>query len=243
MTLPKLSPVPGAGRLGIQFLLAVALLSPVAAQNGSPPQETLADPEVTVFSGEAVTGDEEPVTRERILATLRGNQDQALLAGLVSQYGIAFACTPELTAEFRNAGANEILLAEIAKAKVTLVPADAGIVPLPLAKARDYDGSDQAGRLDIRLYVDGAAEVRVQNNTAFYKTLQGREPRNAGTEITGIFPAKPFKKLDVTKKDGRGSFVLIERPSAGNGFRMVLRIYDPKAGENRYHLRIEWRTE
>lgn len=200
-------------------------------------------PEVTVFSGEAVSGDEGPLTRERILAALRSKADQALLAGLVSQYGIAFAYTPELGREFQNAGANAALLSMIATATVGSSTMPEGFLPLPLAKARDYDGAQAAGRMDIRLYVDGAAEVRIHGNTVIYKSLQAQEPRNAGSETTGIFPMAALKKLEITKKDGRGSFVMIQRPSAENEFQTVLRIYDPKPGEDRYHLRILWEAE
>ncbi|MCC7340371.1 MAG: hypothetical protein IT170_04735 [Bryobacterales bacterium] len=200
-------------------------------------------PEVTVFSGEAVSGDEGPLTRERILTALRNKADQALLAGLVSQYGIAFPYTPELGREFQTAGANAALLSMIATATVGISSVPEGFLTLPLAKARDYDGSQTAGRLDIRLYVDGAAEVRIQGNTALFKSLQAQEPRNAGSEITGSFPMRALKKLEITKKDGRGSFVVLQRPAAENEFQTVLRIYDPKPGEDRYHLRILWEAE
>ncbi|MCC6262878.1 MAG: hypothetical protein IT169_04805 [Bryobacterales bacterium] len=200
-------------------------------------------PEVTVFSGEAVSGDEGPLTRERILTALRNKADQALLAGLVSQYGIAFSYTPELGREFQTAGANAALLSMIATATVGSSSVPEGFLTLPLAKARDFDGAQTAGRLDIRLYVDGAAEIRIQGNTALFKSLQAQEPRNAGSETTGIFPMRPLKKLEITKKDGRGSFVVLQRPSAENEFQTVLRIYDPKAGEDRYHLRILWEAE
>ncbi len=200
-------------------------------------------PAVTVFSGEAVTDDEGPLTRERILAALQSKADQALLAGLVSQYGIAFPYTPELGREFQNAGANPALLAMIATATVGASPIPEGFVTLPLAKARDFDGAQAAGRLDIRLYVDGAAEVRIHGNSVIYKSLQGQESRNAGSETTGILPARALKKLEITKKDGRGTFVLMQQPTAENNFQAMLRIYDPKGGEDRYHLRILWEAE
>lgn len=200
-------------------------------------------PAVTVFSGEAVTDDEGPLTRERILAALQSKADQALLAGLVSQYGIAFPYTPELGREFQNAGANPALLAMIATATVGASPIPEGFVTLPLAKARDFDGAQAAGRLDIRLYVDGAAEVRIHGNSVIYKSLQGQESRNAGSETTGILPARALKKLEITKKDGCGTFVLMQQPTAENNFQAMLRIYDPKGGEDRYHLRILWEAE
>lgn len=220
------------------------LLEAIEKPGGAKPSPSAhSGPEVTVFSGEAVSGDEGPLTRERILAALHGKADQALLAGLVSQYGIAFPYTPEIGREFQNAGANSALISMIATATVGTAPLPEGFVTLPLAKAKDFDGAEDKGRLDIRLYVDGAAEVRIQGNAATYKTLQGQEPRNAGSETTGIFPALAFKTLEITKKDGRGSFVLIQRPTAENQYQTVLRIYDPKAGEDRYHLRIVWAAE
>jgi hypothetical protein len=198
------------------------------------------EPEITVFSGEAVTGDEGPVTRERILTALGSKADQALLAGLVSQYGIAFTYTPELGREFQNAGANPALLSMIATATVGSALIPEGFLTLALAKAKDFEGAAGTGRLDIRLYVDGAAEIRIQGATVIYKSLQAQDPRNAGSETSGALPMRPLTKMEITKKDGRGSFVLIQRPSAENEFQTILRIYDPKAGEDRYHLRILW---
>lgn len=217
--------------------LMAAIEKPRAANGQNAGQS---EPEITVFSGEAVTGDEGPVTRERILVALESKADQALLAGLVSQYGIAFTYTPELGREFQNAGANPALLSMIATATVGSALMPEGFLTLALAKAKDFEGAAGTGRLDIRLYVDGAAEVRIQGAAVIYKSLQAQKPRNAGSETTGSLPMRPLKKLEITKKDGRGSFVLIQRPSAENEFQTILRIYDPKAGEDRYHLRILW---
>ena len=196
-----------------------------------------------VFSGEATSGDEGPVTREHILGVLRNNGDQALLAGLVTQYGIAFPYTPVIGREFQDAGANSAVLATIATAIVGSARLPDGFTILPVARAADYTGSERSGRLDIRLHVDGAVELRIQGERVMLKTLQAQPARDAGTESTGRLPLRPLKKLDVAKRDGRGQFVVLQRPSAENNFLAMIRIYDPKGGEDRYHLRILWETE
>lgn len=198
---------------------------------------------VAVFSGEATTGEEGPVTREHILVVLQNGGDQALLAGLVAQYGIAFPYTPTLGREFQDAGANPTLLSMIATATVGTAVLPDGFSVLPVAKAKDFTGQERAGRFDLRLYVDGAVEVRIQGSRVIFKTLQAQPVRDAGTETTGSFPLRPLKKLDIVKRDGRGGFVLLQKPSLENEFQTILRIYDPKGGEDRYHLRIDWQAE
>ncbi len=198
---------------------------------------------VPVFSGESTTGDEGPVTREHILGVLRSNGDQALLAGLVTHYGIAFPYTPAIGREFQDAGANAAVLATIATAIVGSARLPDGFAILPIARAADYTGSEQNGRLDIRLHVDGAVELRIQGERVMLKTLQAQPARDAGSESTGRLPLRRLKKLEVAKRDGRGQFVVLQRPSAENSFLAMIRIYDPKGGEDRYHLRILWESE
>lgn len=198
---------------------------------------------VPVFSGESTTGDEGPVTREHILGVLRSNGDQALLAGLVTHYGIAFPYTPAIGREFQDAGANAAVLATIATAIVGSARLPDGFAILPIARAADYTGSEQNGRLDIRLHVDGAVELRIQGERVMLKTLQAQPARDAGSESTGRLPLRRLKKLEVAKRDGRGQFVVLQRPSAENNFLAMIRIYDPKGGEDRYHLRILWESE
>jgi hypothetical protein len=228
---------------GASQALIQAIEEPRRQPAESPRASAPGDGGVTVFSAEAVSGEEGPVTREHILVVLQGGGDQALLAGMVTQYGIAFPYTPALGREFQEAGANPALLATIATATVGAALLPDGFVPLPVAKAKDYTGQDRAGRFDLRLYVDGAVEIRIQGSKVLLKTLQAQPARDAGTESTGAFPLRALKKLEVVKRDGRGGFVVLQKPNLENEFQTILRIYDPKGGEDRYHLRIDWEAE
>lgn len=228
---------------GASQALIQAIEEPRHQPAESPRASAPGDGGVTVFSAEAVSGEEGPVTREHILSVLQGGGDQALLAGMVTQYGIAFPYTPALGREFQEAGANPALLATIATATVGAALLPDGFVPLPVAKAKDYTGEDRAGRFDLRLYVDGAVEIRIQGSKVLFKTLQAQPARDAGTESTGTFPLRALKTLDVVKRDGRGGFVVLQKPNVQNEFQTILRIYDPKGGEDRYHLRIDWEAE
>lgn len=228
---------------GATQALIQAIEEPRRQPAESPSSSAASDGGVTVFSGEAVTGEEGPVTREHILVVLRGGGDQALLAGMVTQYGIAFPYTPALGREFQEAGANPALLATIATATVGSALLPEGFAVLPVARAKDFTGEERAGRFDLRLFVDGAVEIRIQGGKVLVKTLQAQPARDAGTESTGSFPLAALKKLDVVKRDGRGGFVVLQKPSLANEFQTILRIYDPKGGEDRYHLRIDWEAE
>lgn len=228
---------------GASQALIQAIEEPRRQPTESPRNSAAGDGGVTVFSGEAVSGEEGPVTREHILVVLQSGGDQALLAGMVTQYGIGFPYTPALGREFQEAGANPALLATIATATMGAALLPDGFTPLPVAKAKDYTGEDRAGRFDLRLYVDGAVEIRIQGGKVLVKTLQAQPVRDAGTESTGAFPLRALKKLEVVKRDGRGGFVVLQKPNLQNEFETILRIYDPKGGEDRYHLRIDWEAE
>jgi hypothetical protein len=228
---------------GASQALIQAIEEPRRQPTESPRSGATGEGSVTVFSGEAVSGEEGPVTRAHILVVLQAGGDQALLAGMVTQYGIAFPYTPALGREFQEAGANPALLATIATATIGTALLPDGFAPLPVAKAKDYTGEERAGRFDLRVYVDGAVEIRLQGGNVLMKTLQAQPARDAGTESTGAFPLRALKKLEVVKRDGRGGFVVLQKPNLENEFQTILRIYDPKGGEDRYHLRIDWEAE
>mgnify|MGYP000913035820 CR=1 FL=1 len=220
---------------GVQALTATELL----AQRPASPVKQQDD--VPTFRDEAIVGvSSEPVTLQEIEAALPNRAAQHELAATVADRGIAFQYTPDLGRTWRSQGATAELLAAVAIATVSLpsLPEDFSIVEV--ARANDYNESSSKGRLDIRLHVDDAVEVRVQGNRVIWKRLAGAEGSNAGTETTQPFPMAPLRSLNVVKRDGRGQFIVLQKPSDSNGYEMRIRIYDPKGGSDRYHLRIDW---
>ncbi len=197
--------------------------------------------EVPTFQGDAVADiPEGPVSPSEISSALGNQDDQAILAATISARGVSFQYTPDLGRAWREGGATAELLAAIATATVTLPPIPEGFEPLPVARATGYNEQALQGRLDLRVHVDDTVEIHLQGERILWKTLKGADGKDAGTEATQSFPMGPLRNLDVTKRDGRGQFVVMQKPTAENNFAMIIRVYDPKGGADRYHLRIDW---
>ncbi|MCW5965386.1 MAG: hypothetical protein KIT83_15225 [Bryobacterales bacterium] len=197
--------------------------------------------EVPTFQGDAVMEmPSDAVTPQEIEAALSNRDDQVALAAMIATRGVSFKYTPDLGRAWREGGATAELLAAVATATVTLPPIPEDFEPVPVARAADYNEQAAKGRLDLRLHVDDVVEVRLQGDRILWKTLKGAEGKDAGTEITQPFPMGPLRNLNVVKRDGRGQFVVLQKPAAQNNYEMMLRIYDPKGGADRYHLRIDW---
>lgn len=199
--------------------------------------------DVPTYTSEAIVeAPEGPVTQAEVEGALPRRDDQNNLLATLPDRGVSFQYTPELGRSWQAKGATPELLAAIATATVTRAAPPEDFVALPVAKAKDYDEKGPMGRFDVRVQVDAAVEVRIHGSEAIWARLQGTEGKDAGTETNQPFPMRPVRNLTVTKKDGRGQFVLIQQPDAANGYELRVRIYDPKGGSDRYHLRIEWQN-
>jgi hypothetical protein len=49
-----------------------------------------------------------------------------------------------------------------------------------------------------------------------------------------------MREVQVERKDGRGDVTLLEIPWDGNDYTAVVRVSDPKGGDDRYHFRLTW---
>src|SRR5690349_16988131 len=57
------------------------------------------------------------------------------------------------------------------------------------------------GQCDIRLQVDGEAEVSVRGDSVFIRTLSGREPRDDGSECNEYLPSNDPAGFNFEVKD------------------------------------------
>jgi len=93
---------------------------------------------------------------------------------------------------------------------------------------------------DIRLRVDDEVEVSLRRETVTIHTVAGRDARDDGTECSQALPDADPSGFAFEVQDGRGEVRLVEAPSRANGYRAIVHIRDPEAGEGRYHLRLTW---
>jgi hypothetical protein len=98
------------------------------------------------------------------------------------------------------------------------------------------------GQFDLRLLVDGTANVYVQGESIRIETVSGRAPSDEGSEYTEPLPRASFEQFTISKESGRGEVDLVEKPSPENNYTAKFRFSDPKGGDDRYHVRLEWET-
>lgn len=96
------------------------------------------------------------------------------------------------------------------------------------------------GQCDIRLQVDGEAEVSVRGDMVYVRTISGRDARDDGSECNEPLPARNLRDFQYEVKDRRGDIRLLDQPSPRNGFSAIVRIRDSSGGEGRYHFRLSW---
>ncbi|HOK44306.1 MAG TPA: hypothetical protein PLA43_02600 [Bryobacteraceae bacterium] len=96
------------------------------------------------------------------------------------------------------------------------------------------------GQCDIRLKIDGEAEVRLRGDTVLIRTISGRDGRDDGSECNEPLPGRDIRDFRFEVRDRRGDIKLIAEPSRQTGYSAVVRIRDSQGGEGRYHFRIKW---
>jgi hypothetical protein len=99
------------------------------------------------------------------------------------------------------------------------------------------------GQCDIRLRVDGEAEVSLGGDMVHIRTISGRDGRDDGSECNELLPARPVDDFSFEVRDSRGEILLLSEPLPRTGFRAVVRIRDGEGGEGRYHYRLSWRLD
>jgi hypothetical protein len=103
-----------------------------------------------------------------------------------------------------------------------------------------YNNSDE-GLFEFRGRVDGAVLFRIRGDRVFAEAEGGRPPDVERFSFSQPLPAGNLADVRVEPQDGRGEVVLLERPWQGNGFTAVVRVSDPRGGDDRYHFRLQWR--
>jgi len=96
------------------------------------------------------------------------------------------------------------------------------------------------GQCDIRLQVDGEAEVSVRRDTVFIRTISGRDAYDDGSECNAPLPDRDVGQIGFEVRDSRNEIRMLAEPSRRNDFAAIVRIRDSSGGQGRYHFRLSW---
>ena len=113
-------------------------------------------------------------------------------------------------------------------------------IDFPVRRMSRTDVPLGRGQCDIRVAIDNEADVRLQGDHVFIRTIQGREGRDAGSECNVPLPRGSVDGFNFQMIDGRGEVALLSQPDQRFGSGVIVRIRDEQGGEGRYHFRVSW---
>jgi hypothetical protein len=96
------------------------------------------------------------------------------------------------------------------------------------------------GQCDIRLEVNGEAEVQVKGDAVIARTISGEDARDDGSECSAPLPERDIRDFRYEVREGRGEILLMDQPSRRNRVTVTVRIRDGAGGFGRYHFRLTW---
>jgi hypothetical protein len=96
------------------------------------------------------------------------------------------------------------------------------------------------GQCDIRLQIDDQVEVTVRGDSAFIRTIAGKDARDDGSECNAPLPRTDLAGFQFEVKDSRNEIRLLTQPDRRNDYGAVVYIHDNAGGFGRYHFRISW---
>lgn len=95
------------------------------------------------------------------------------------------------------------------------------------------------GSLEWKGTVDDTVQIRIRNNNARTRVLNGRDYNDDDYNFNGRGPRRN-SEIRIDKKDGRGRVAVIQQPNRGNNFTTIIQIRDSKGGADRYRFTAYW---
>lgn len=112
--------------------------------------------------------------------------------------------------------------------------------PRRMERVSDVHGRN-GGRFEFRGRVDEEVLFFIRGHQVTAQTQFGRRMELERWSLDEPIPLGRPLRIQVSRKDGRGSVQLLEAPHPGNNYTAVIRVYDPRGGSDRYHFRLDWR--
>jgi hypothetical protein len=96
------------------------------------------------------------------------------------------------------------------------------------------------GQCDIRVQIDGEADVTVRGDLVLIHTISGRDGRDDGSECNEPLPNRPVAGFSFEAHEGHGEIRLITEPLRHTDFQATVRIREKEHGDGRYQFRLSW---
>ncbi len=155
---------------------------------------------------------------------------------------MSFTCHIESVAERAGSFAT---LSAVAAAALVVLANTAGAMPVA---ANDLSATValSAGTIEEPLFtwrgtVDREVVLVLDGRRLVTQGLDARLPSNS--RVTNAIPRRGDGEVRVVLQNGRGNVDVLERPSARNNYRTVVRIRDPLGGADRYQVAAYWVTD
>lgn len=98
------------------------------------------------------------------------------------------------------------------------------------------------GSCKLRVRIDEEAELTMRGDVVTIRPLKGGPGRDLGSECTAPLPSRGILEFDFRKTGGRGTAEVMQRPDRRSNSSVVVRIRDPKNGDDKYTLEFQWAT-
>lgn len=95
------------------------------------------------------------------------------------------------------------------------------------------------GKLRWKGRVDQTVNIRISGDEIREDVLSGQPLRNVSQNLDGYL-ANRDGRVTLRKIEGRGTVSILEQPSRLNGYTAVIRIFDPKSGDDEYEIEVSW---
>ena len=96
------------------------------------------------------------------------------------------------------------------------------------------------GSCEIRVMLDGAAEVTVHAGAIDIRNVSGAQAADAGSKCATPLPTRDFEGFRLEVKQKRGEVQLSQPPSRSNGYRAVIFVRNVGPGASLFIFHLKW---
>jgi hypothetical protein len=104
-----------------------------------------------------------------------------------------------------------------------------------------WDNNNHNGRNSLvwQGRVDDKVDLYIRDRSVRHVVLTGRRPQNVRYDFNGRLPRRSVF-VRIVSKSGRGQIYIRQLPRSSNNYTAIVRIYDPRGGDARYRVRMQW---